>query len=124
MPAAQLVQTEAPAAENLPAAQSVQGSAAEYWPASHQQPASQAFVTALLSKKLTHRAKSASGAVWPLLRVRPRQKLPMWWRAPQGSASAPPEDSESDYGSDTADSTSVSEAEACGTRCDSDDSEG
>ena len=68
MPAAQLVQTEAPAAENLPAAQSVQGSAAEYWPASHQQPASQAFVTALLSKKLTHRAKSASGTVWPLLR--------------------------------------------------------
>jgi hypothetical protein len=108
LPASQLVQTEAPAAEYLPAATQL------VW----------AFVTALLSKKLTHRAKSASGAVWPLLRVRPRQKLPMWGRAPQGSASAPPEDSESDYGSDTADSTSESEAEACGTRCDSDDSEG
>ena len=63
--------------------------------------------------------------IWvPRQLVRPRQKLPMWGRAPQESASAPPEDSESDYGSDTADSTSESEAEACGTRCDSDDSEG
>jgi hypothetical protein len=76
--------------------------------------------------------------------TRPRQKLPMWGRgqtpslvdksartlslrdsAPQGSASAPCEDSASDYDSDTSDSKSDSEAEFCGTRCDrSEDSKG